>query len=30
MMNDFYQAKELANFEDPFEAFWEYHKAMFD
>jgi hypothetical protein len=29
MMNDFYQAKELAKFKDPFEAFWEYHKAMF-
>ncbi|MCB1143919.1 MAG: L-2-amino-thiazoline-4-carboxylic acid hydrolase [Leptospiraceae bacterium] len=29
MMNDFYQADILAKFEDPFEAFWEYHKAMF-
>lgn len=30
MMSDFYQAEQLANFEDPFEAFWQYHKAMFD
>jgi hypothetical protein len=29
MMNDFYQANRLAEFEDPFEAFWLYHKAMF-
>lgn len=29
MMNDFYQADRLAEFEDPFEAFWIYHKAMF-
>ena len=29
MMNDFYQADRLAEFEDPFEAFWAYHKAMF-
>jgi len=29
MMADFYQAKLLSEFEDPFEAFWEYHKAMF-
>lgn len=29
MMNDFYQADKLAQFEDPFEAFWAYHKAMF-
>jgi hypothetical protein len=29
MMNDFYQADELAKFADPFMAFWEYHKAMF-
>jgi len=29
MMNDFYQADRLAEFEDPFEAFWSYHKAMF-
>lgn len=29
MMNDFYQADTLAKFEDPFEAFWAYHKAMF-
>ncbi len=29
MMSDFYQAKELAKFDDPFEAFWQYHKAMF-
>ncbi len=29
MMNDFYQADILKNFEDPFEAFWTYHKAMF-
>lgn len=29
MMNDFYQADRLADFEDPFEAFWSYHKAMF-
>ena len=30
MMSDFYQAKILARFEDPFEAFWLYHKAMFE
>lgn len=29
MMKDFYQADCLAKFEDPFEAFWAYHKAMF-
>jgi hypothetical protein len=29
MMNDFYQADRLAEFEDPYEAFWIYHKAMF-
>ncbi len=29
MRNDFYQADRLAKFEDPFEAFWAYHKAMF-
>jgi len=29
MMNDFYQADRLEGFEDPFEAFWSYHKAMF-
>jgi len=29
MMNDFYQADRLAEFEDPFEAFWSYHRAMF-
>lgn len=29
MMNDFYQADRLAEFADPFEAFWRYHKAMF-
>ena len=29
MMSDFYQADRLADFEDPFEAFWAYHKAMF-
>ena len=29
MMSDFYQAKILSKFEDPFEAFWLYHKAMF-
>lgn len=29
MMNDFYQADRLTEFEDPFEAFWSYHKAMF-
>lgn len=29
MMNDFYQADRLAEFEDPYEAFWLYHKAMF-
>ena len=29
MMNDFYQADRLADFADPFEAFWSYHKAMF-
>lgn len=29
MMEDFYQADRLAKFEDPFEAFWTYHKAMF-
>jgi L-2-amino-thiazoline-4-carboxylic acid hydrolase len=29
MMNDFYQADRLADFSDPFEAFWSYHKAMF-
>lgn len=29
MMSDFYQAKKLAKFQDPFEAFWEYHKAIF-
>jgi len=29
MMNEFYQADELARFDDPFEAFWSYHKAMF-
>ena len=29
MMNDFYQADRLAEFKDPFEAFWSYHKAMF-
>jgi hypothetical protein len=30
MMADFYQAELLAEFEDPFEAFWAYHKAMFE
>lgn len=29
MMSDFYQADCLAEFEDPYEAFWNYHKAMF-
>lgn len=29
MMKDFYQADRLGEFEDPFEAFWGYHKAMF-
>ncbi len=29
MMNDFYHADRLAEFADPFEAFWSYHKAMF-
>jgi hypothetical protein len=29
MMNDFYQADRLKDFEDPFEAFWLFHKAMF-
>jgi hypothetical protein len=29
MMRDFYQAERLAEFEDPFEAFWSYHRAMF-
>jgi hypothetical protein len=29
MMNDFYPGDRLAEFEDPFEAFWSYHKAMF-
>jgi len=29
MMDDFYQADRLAKFDDPFEAFWAYHKAMF-
>lgn len=29
MMNDFYQADRLAEFADPFEAFWSYHQAMF-
>ncbi len=29
MMNEFYQADRLAGFDDPFEAFWSYHKAMF-
>lgn len=29
MMSDFYQADRLARFEDPFEAFWQFHKAMF-
>ncbi len=29
MMSDFYQAQVLSKFEDPFEAFWAYHKAMF-
>jgi hypothetical protein len=29
MMNDFYQADRLAQFEDPFEEFWRFHKAMF-
>lgn len=29
MMSDFYQANRLAKFEDPFEAFWCYHRAMF-
>lgn len=29
MMNEFYQADRLAEFADPFEAFWSYHKAMF-
>ncbi|MCB2175163.1 MAG: L-2-amino-thiazoline-4-carboxylic acid hydrolase [Actinomycetales bacterium] len=29
MMADFYQADLLARFEDPFEAFWAYHRAMF-
>lgn len=29
MMGDFYQVDELAKFEDPFLAFWLYHKAMF-
>lgn len=29
MMPEFYQSDHLARFEDPFEAFWAYHKAMF-
>jgi hypothetical protein len=29
MMKDFYQADRLADFEDLFEAFWSYFKAMF-
>jgi hypothetical protein len=29
MMADFYQADRLAEFDDPFEAFWAYHRAMF-
>jgi hypothetical protein len=29
MMADFYQADRLAQFDDPFEAFWAYHRAMF-
>ena len=29
MMADFYQADLLAGFEDPFQAFWDYHRAMF-
>ncbi len=29
MMSDFYQAKKLSEFEDPFETFWTFHKAMF-
>lgn len=29
MMADFYQADLLSRFEDPFEAFWAYHRAMF-
>lgn len=29
MMREFYQASRLAEFEDPFEAFWSYHRAMF-
>ncbi|MCA9908485.1 MAG: hypothetical protein KC519_07535, partial [Anaerolineae bacterium] len=29
LMSDLYQADRLAEFEDPFEAFWAYHKAMF-
>ncbi|WP_099025769.1 L-2-amino-thiazoline-4-carboxylic acid hydrolase, partial [Mycolicibacterium palauense] len=29
MMNEFYQADRLARFDDPFEAFWSYHTAMF-
>ena len=29
LMNDLYQADRLAEFEDPFDAFWAYHKAMF-
>lgn len=29
MMNEFYQADHLAEFADPFEAFWSFHKAMF-
>ncbi|MEL6846433.1 MAG: L-2-amino-thiazoline-4-carboxylic acid hydrolase [Bacteroidota bacterium] len=29
MMAEFYEAEELAKFDDPYAAFWEYHKAMF-
>lgn len=29
IMNELYQADTLAQFEDPYLAFWEYHKAMF-
>lgn len=29
VMNDMYQADYLKKFEDPFEAFWLYHKAIF-
>lgn len=29
LMPEYYQVDHLARFEDPFEAFWAYHKAMF-